>query len=149
MDSHIDNFLNYLVVERGLSPHTVEGYSRDVRKFADFCDAEKLHDLYKIDSLTIMEFMLALKDRGLSSTTTARNLSALRMFFRFLLREGVLTADPTLNIDSPKLRPHLPSVLSMSEVDALLAQPDVTTPRGMRDKTMMEILYATGVRVSE
>jgi integrase/recombinase XerD len=149
MDRHVDNFINYLVVERGLSSNTVDSYSRDLRKFSDYLEERGINDLSEIDSVTIISFMLQLKEHGLSSRTTGRNLSAIRMFFRFLVREEVLRMDPTVNIESPKIRPHLPSVLSIAEVDALLAQPNIFDARGLRDKTMLELLYATGVRVSE
>jgi integrase/recombinase XerD len=149
MDRYVDNFINYLIVERGLSSNTVESYSRDLRKFFDYLEEQRISDLAAIDSVTIISFMLQLRDHGLSSRTTGRNLSAIRMFFRFLVRENVLMIDPTVNIESPKIRPHLPSVLSIAEVNALLSQPDIRNARGLRDKTMLELLYATGVRVSE
>jgi integrase/recombinase XerD len=103
----------------------------------------------KADNVVIMSFLLDLREHGLSSRTTGRNLSALRMFFRFLKREELIKADPTVNIESPKIRPHLPSVLNVSEVDSLLCQPDTDTVRGLRDKAMLELLYATGTRVTE
>ncbi len=149
MDTHIDSFLNYLIVERGLSSNTVESYSRDLRKFADFFERQGNADLTLVDSVAIVTFMMHLRNQGLSSRTTGRTLSAIRMFFRFLVREDVLPSDPTVNIESPKIRPYLPSVLSIVEVDGLLAQPHTGSARGLRDKTMLELLYATGVRVSE
>ncbi|MBD3358016.1 MAG: site-specific tyrosine recombinase XerD [Chitinivibrionales bacterium] len=150
MDKHIDNFINYLIVERGLSPNTIESYSRDLRKFADYLDREGITDLLAgVDSVVVISFTMSLRKQGLSSKTTGRNLSAIRMFFRFLAREGTVSADPTVNIETPRNRAHLPTVLNLSDVDALLAQPDRTTPRGLRDKAMLEVLYATGVRVSE
>jgi integrase/recombinase XerD len=148
-DDYVDSFLNHLLVERGLSRRTVESYGRDLQKFVDFCENESSNDPAEIKNVTILAFLVKLKGQGLSSKTTARNLSAIRMLYRFLVRESVLEADPTVNIESPKLRPHLPSVLSMAEVDALLSGPDAGTSRGLRDKAMLEVLYATGVRVSE
>ena len=148
-DRYIDGFLNHLIVERGLASNTVESYSRDLRKFADYLEQERIAPLARVDSVAILSFMVNLKKQGLSSRTTGRNLSAIRMFFRFLMREGAISSDPTVNIESPKIRPHLPAVLNLAEVDALLSQPDQTTSRGLRDKAMLELLYATGVRVSE
>ena len=148
-DTYLDNFLNYLIVERGLAKNTVESYSRDLQKFIDYLEKRNIRDLSALDNITIMSFLLELKSQGLSSRTTGRNLSAIRMFFKFLVRENILKSDPTINIDSPKIRPHLPSVINLSEVDSLLSQPDVKTSRGLRDRTMLEVLYATGVRVSE
>ena len=149
LDNYIDFFLNYLIVEKGLSKNTIESYSRDLRKFSCFLEKGRVGDLAKVKNVTIMSFLLGLRSQGLSSKTTGRNLSALRMFFRFLVRENFLKADPTVNIESPKTRPHLPSVLNFSEVDSLLAQPDIKTLRGLRDKAMLELFYATGIRVTE
>jgi integrase/recombinase XerD len=149
LDDCLDNFLNYLVVERGLAKNTLESYSRDIQKFFAFMEKNEIEGLENVDNVTIMSFLLDLKEKGLSSRTTGRNLSALRMLYRFLKREEILNADPTVNIESPKIRPHLPSVLNVSEVDSLLSQPDSDTVRGLRDKAMLELLYATGTRVSE
>jgi len=149
MDARVDTFITYLVVEKGLSLNTVESYSRDLRKFADFAENLEILDPGRVDSILVISFLLHLKDNGLSSRSTARTLSALRTFFRYLTREQIISADPTVNIESPKMRPHLPSVLSIGEVDALLGKPDVETGRGLRDRAMLEVLYATGVRVSE
>ncbi|MBW1678598.1 MAG: site-specific tyrosine recombinase XerD [Deltaproteobacteria bacterium] len=148
-DTYIDNFSNYLIVERGLAKNTLESYSRDLQKFINYLDKKGVQDLAQVSNLNVMSFLLELKSQGLSSRTTGRNLSVIRMFFRFLVGEDFLKADPTINIESPKISLHLPSVLSISEVDSLLAQPDSKTLRGMRDKTMLEVLYATGVRVTE
>jgi len=147
--TYIDNFSNYLIVERGLAKNTLESYSRDLQKFINYLDKKGVQDLAQVSNLNVMSFLLELKSQGLSSRTTGRNLSVIRMFFRFLVGEDFLKADPTINIESPKISLHLPSVLSISEVDSLLAQPDSKTLRGMRDKTMLEVLYATGVRVTE
>lgn len=148
IDESIDAFVQHLVVERGLARNTVESYSRDLKKFADFLEGRQ-RPLQAVESLTVMEFLLALREQGLSSKSSARSLSALRMFFRFLVREKILETDPTIHIESPKARLHLPALLSIAEVDALLMQPEDKTPRGLRDKAMLELLYATGVRVSE
>jgi len=149
LDNSLDSFLNYLIVERGLAKNTVESYSRDLQKFVGFMEKNNIADLDKPDNVVIMSFLLELKTQGLSSRSTGRNLSAIRMFFRFLVREEIVKADPTVNIESPKIRPHLPSVLNVSEVDSLLSQPDSNTLRGLRDKTMLELLYATGIRATE
>ncbi|MCD6353612.1 MAG: site-specific tyrosine recombinase XerD [Proteobacteria bacterium] len=149
MDKHIDNFFNYIVIEKGLSNNTVVSYSRDIRKFIDFLGKNEISDLSRITNVHIVSFLVELRSQGLSSRTTGRNLSAVRMFFRFLVRENFLKTDPTINIESPKIRPHLPSVLSISEVDSFLSQPDITTLKGLRNKAMLELLYATGIRVSE
>jgi len=149
VDAHLDNFLNYLMIEKGLSKNTIENYSRDLQKFITYLEKNNCADLGRVTNLHIMSFLVEVKSQGLSSKSTGRNLSAVRMFFKFLFQEGYLDADPSINIESPKIRSSLPSVLSIVEVDSLLSQPDVKTTRGLRDRTMLELLYATGVRVSE
>ena len=149
VDAYLDNFLNYLMVEKGLSKNTIESYSRDLQKFITYLEKNNRVDLSEVANLDIMAFLVEVKSKGLSSKSTGRNLSAVRMFFKFLVQEGFLDIDPSINIESPKIRPSLPSVLSIAEVDSLLSQPDVKTTRGLRDRAMLELLYATGVRVSE
>ena len=149
IDASLDNFLHYLIVEKGLAKNTIESYSRDLQKFITYLEKINIHDITRVTNLDIMSFLLEIKSRGLSSKSSGRNLSVLRMFFKFLVHENYLKADPTINITSPKTRQSLPSVLSIAEVDFLLSQPDVITMRGLRDRTMLELLYATGVRVSE
>jgi len=149
VDAYLDNFLNYLMVEKGLSKNTIESYSRDLQKFITYLEKNNRVDVSEVANLDIMAFLVEVKSQGLSSKSTGRNLSAVRMFFKFLVQEGFLDIDPSINIESPKIRPSLPSVLSIAEVDSLLSQPDVKTTRGLRDRAMLELLYATGVRVSE
>ena len=149
VDAYLDNFLNYLMVEKGLSKNTIESYSRDLQKFITYLEKNNRVDVTEVTNLDIMAFLVEVKSQGLSSKSTGRNLSAVRMFFKFLVQEGYLDIDPSINIESPKIRPSLPSVLSIAEVDSLLSQPDVKTTRGLRDRAMLELLYATGVRVSE
>jgi integrase/recombinase XerD len=149
VDAYFDNFFNYLMVEKGLSKNTIESYSRDLQKFITYLEKNNRADVSRITNLDIMSFLVEIKSQGLSSKSTGRNLSAVRMFFRFLVHEGFLDGDPSINIESPKIGASLPSVLSIAEVDSLLSQPDLKTTRGLRDRAMLELLYATGVRVSE
>ncbi len=149
VDAYLDNFFNYLMVEKGLSKNTIESYSRDLQKFINYLEKNNRADVSRVTNLEIISFLVEVKSQGLSSKSTGRNLSAVRMFFKFLVQEGYLDVDPSINIESPKVRPSLPSVLSIAEVDSLLSQPDVKTTRGLRDRAMLELLYATGVRVSE
>ncbi|MBN2467754.1 MAG: site-specific tyrosine recombinase XerD [Deltaproteobacteria bacterium] len=149
MDNHVDRFLTHVVVEKGLAQNTVESYSRDLQKLCEFLERRDIQDVAQVGNIEIMSFIVELKSRGYSSRTRGRTLSAVRMFFRFLVGEGSLGVDPTANIESPRIPAHLPGILTISEVDSLLAQPDITMDRGMRDKAMLEVLYATGIRVSE
>jgi integrase/recombinase XerD len=142
-----DQFINHLRVERGLADNTVQSYSRDLFRFFDFLNAKKLSPLRTTqDDLT--DYMGSLK-QTLSARSCARNLSALRMFFRFLVSDGKIKSSPARLLEAAKLPQRLPGILSAQEVDLLLSQPDDSNHLGQRDKVLMEILYATGLRVSE
>jgi integrase/recombinase XerD len=148
VNSLIQEFLNYLRVEKGLSQNTISAYGRDLVKLDAYArQNRKRLDQFRRDD--IVDFLGSLYRRKLGSRSVARHLVALRTFYRFALTEGALREDPTLNIESPKFRKGLPSFLSLEEVERLLAQPDTTTKLGMRNKAMLELLYSTGLRVSE
>lgn len=142
----LTRFFNYIRVEKGLSENTVSSYRRDLLKFAEF--AEK-RPLAEIDRDDVRKFMRRLYGQGLGARSVARHLVSLRNFFRFLLKEGRLQRDVTAEIDSPQVELRLPKHLALDEVESLLRQPDASTPAGLRDKAMLELLYATGMRVSE
>jgi len=148
MESTIHTYLNYLKVEKGLALNTVDAYSRDLAKFAAFA-AKRSRRLTAIRRDDIVDFLASLYRQKLDSSSVARHLVALRNFFRFALREGEIPADPTINLESPKLRKSLPGFLRLEEVNRLLEQPDMGTPLGVRDKALLELLYSTGLRVSE
>jgi len=145
----LDEFLDYLVVERGLSPNTLESYSRDLHKYIDYLKKQGIDDIRDSSSSHILVFISILTGKGLSAKTIARNLAAVRMFYRFLVNENYLQGNPAAKIDSPKTWIRLPNTISLDEVERLLDQPDTNTPLGMRDSAMLELLYATGMRVSE
>jgi integrase/recombinase XerD len=148
LESQIRAFLNYLRVEKGLSQNTIHAYRRDMAKFAQFTAKRglKVADISRGD---IVDFLGTLYRKGLDSRSVARELVTIRHFFRFSLLEGFVAEDPAANIESPKFRQSLPDFLSLEEVDKLLALPDVSTPVGLRDKAMIELMYSTGLRVSE
>jgi len=149
MKELIDTFLNYLSVERGLARNTIISYREDLNSYMDFIARRKINALAKITKNDIINFMLSQKDKGVSINSIARRLAAVRMFHRFLTRERVLKSDPSVLIDSPKLWKKIPDTLSLNEVDALIARPDIRDKQGIRDKAILETLYATGMRVSE
>lgn len=149
MREFIDSFLNYLSVERGLSRNTIISYRRDLYSYIDFLGTCRINTLLKITKNDIVYFMLKQKERGLSASSVARRLAAVRMFHRFLAREKIAESDPSGLIESPKLWKKIPDTLSLVEVEALLAQPDSKKKQGARDKAIIEILYSTGMRVSE
>ena len=149
MQNEIEAFLEYLALEKNLSSNTLQSYARDLKDFKNFLQKEKIKGIEDLSAETILLFLEKLKKKGLSSSSMSRKLSALRSFFRFLEMEKGLSHNPVLMIESPKLPQRLPRVLTVNEVERLLSAPDPSTPQGLRDKTMLETLYATGLRVSE
>jgi len=141
--------LNYLYVERGLAHNTIISYREDLNIYIDFLMKHNIDSLSKTTKEEIINFMLYQKDRGLSVNSVARRLAAIKMFYRFLVRERILKNDPTSLIDSPKLWKKIPETLSLNEVDSLISQPNIRERQGIRDRAILEALYATGMRVSE
>jgi integrase/recombinase XerD len=144
----IISFMNYIKVEKGLALNTLAAYDRDLRKFENFAEKCGLQ-LEELIRDHVVDFLAELYRQGLDSRSVARNLASLRNFFRFALTEEALSFDPTLNLESPKARRTLPVYLRMEDVDRLLDQPHSSTPQGLRDRAIMEVLYSTGLRVSE
>ncbi len=144
----IDSFLEYLIVERSAPENTLAAYENDLKAFFTWLE-EQGKDIRELESGDLTEFSSACRGRKLKSTSISRRLSAIRQFYRFLLEEGGIGKDPTRDMVAPKRGRYLPEVLSIDEVDRLLAAPDVSTSLGIRDKAMIELLYATGLRVSE
>lgn len=149
MEALLDHYLHYLIVEKGLSENTLEAYRHDLERFSEHLKRSGIEAVGRVGKLEVRAFLLDLKKQGLSAKTLARNLVALRTFFQFLLQEGRVEKNPLEDMESPRVSRTLPEVLSLSEVERLLLQPDLGTPLGIRDRAMMEILYATGMRVSE
>lgn len=145
-DELLKQFLNYLTVEKGLAENTVESYERDLRKYQERMKTKNPDDITESD---IVSFLSRLSGEGLSAPSVSRSLSAIRGFHKYLLTDGLATVDPTVNLETPRGWKRLPKALSRRDVDALLEGPDPMTPVGLRDKAMLELLYATGLRVSE
>lgn len=145
-DGLLDGFLSYLTVEKGLARNTTESYERDLRRYLDFMKAKGPDDISPSD---VVSFMTSLASEGVSTPSAARSLAAIRGFHKYLLTDGLAHADPTINIETPRGWKRLPKTLSSADVESLLNQPDAATPIGRRDKAMLELLYATGLRVSE
>lgn len=144
----ISLFLTHVKVEKGLSPNTVSAYQRDLMKLNAFAQKRKLA-LADVKRDDLVDFLASLYREKLESRTVARELVSLRNFFRFAQVQELITEDPSLNLESPKVRRTLPGYLRLEDVDRLLNQPDVSTPLGLRDRAMLEVLYSTGLRVSE
>ena len=148
MEAQVRTFLNYLRVEKGLSDNTIQAYRRDMAKFAVFA-GERRVGVTELRREHVVDFLGTLYRRNLDSRSVARHLVTIRHFFRFLLLEGAIESDPAANIESPKFRQSLPEFLSVDEVDRLLRQPDKNDVVGIRDRAMIELMYSTGLRVSE
>jgi integrase/recombinase XerD len=148
LDAWIDAYLDHLRVERALAKNTLEAYSRDLGELARHL-AEERTEVKDIGPDEILDFVIATTKRGKSARSSARLLSGLRGFFRFLLRERAIPTDPTETVTRPRLSRKLPRVLSFEEIDRLLAAPPEDTARGIRDSAMIHLLYASGLRVSE
>ncbi len=144
----MDRYLEFLLVEKGLAENSMASYTLDLEAFQRYLNQEKL-ELKKFKVQTGLLYLMHLRRAGLQNRSLARHLSTLRGLFAFCLREGLLTQDPLEKMDNPKLPRHLPDVLSQEEVNSLLAQPDIHDKLGFRDRTMLELLYASGLRVSE
>lgn len=142
----IDFYLNALWMEKGLSENTLSAYRRDLNAFAQYLSAQ---DLLTVDSGTISNFLSIRHNKGISARSTARALSCLRGFYQFQIRENRLQDDPTAYIENPRLPKSLPKFLTEQDVSRLINAPDLTTCLGVRDRAMIELLYATGLRVSE
>ena len=149
MDRNIDQFLDYLSLERGLSKNTLASYSRDLSKFATYLQKRHIQSFNDVKKSDITDFMLLQKDKGLSSNSIARSLVAMKVFFQFLVREGLLKNDIASVVEMPRLWKHLPETLSINEVERLLKAPRLKDWIGIRDKACLELMYATGLRVSE
>ena len=145
----LDEFCDALWLEDGLSRNTLESYRRDLRLFSAWLSAERGKTLLQAQRMDLLDYLAYKFQRKAKPRSAARLLSSLKRFYRFLLRENRIQADPTLQVDSPKLPRSLPKILTEEDVDALLAAPNVETPVGLRDKSMLEVLYASGLRVSE
>jgi integrase/recombinase XerD len=148
-EDSLDLFLDHLRVERGLSANTVDSYGRDVKRFIDYLDERNAPAISSVNRSQVMGYLIHLSQAGLGARSRSRVLSALRSFFRFLVREGAMAHNPATGIETPQRIKHLPQVLSVGEIEKLLQAPDTGTRGGLRDKAMLELLYATGLRVSE
>ena len=145
----LEQFLNYLAIEKGLRPKSLEAYKRDLQDYIVFISERERKVTDPSIAGVISLFMVHLHDKGLSARSLARKSSSLRGFYKFLVREGLLEVDPTKLIERPKIGRNLPKVLSQLEIENILKQPDITTPLGLRDVAIIEVLYATGIRESE
>jgi integrase/recombinase XerD len=149
MNDLLQEFLNYISVERGLSHNTIDAYRRDLNQFSGYLTGKGYSDPAQVQSQTMIEYLLHLQQQELKAASVTRKLAAIRSFFQYAVRERRLKIDPSVTIDSLKTPQRLPKVLSEKEINRLLEQPGASKPANLRDKAMLELMYATGVRVSE
>ena len=148
-DFLLDQFINYLLVEKGLSKNTIAAYSTDLTRYIDFLKTQGVVDMTDAHTALVLKHLIVLRDKGLGPRSRSRHLVAIRGFYRFLVQEKVLDSNPAKMVDLPKIGRKLPAVLNVEKVVELLKAPDASTPMGLRDGAMLELLYAAGLRVSE
>ncbi|MBI2906556.1 MAG: tyrosine recombinase XerC [Chloroflexi bacterium] len=145
----LESYVKYLQTERSASRYTVRNYSHDVAVFREFLAREGVPSLEEVDRIVLRRYMAHLLETDVARASIARKLSALRSFFKYLVREKVIGGDPMKNTASPKLQKRLPTFLAVDEAKELVQAPDASTPLGQRDRAIIELLYAAGIRVSE
>ncbi len=149
MKTLVESFLSYQAAVKGLSKNTLESYRRDVLKFIIYVEKNNISEIQGIRYDNILEYLTTLQKEGISMRSVARNLVSLKQFFNFLLLEKILVENPSLGIKTPKLKRSIPNFLSLEDVEKILSAPDTTTCEGIRDRAMLETLYACGIRASE
>jgi len=149
MDKTLREFIHYLAVEKGLAKNTLLSYNRDLASFCTYLRQNSVDSLQAVSRGQITDYLYTLQKDGKATSTCSRNLASIRSFFHYLFQEKLVNADPTAQLQSPRLEKKLPRILSAQEVGLLLEQPDERQVTGMRDKAMLEVIYASGVRVSE
>lgn len=149
MKKHLQTFMQYVSVERGLARNTLESYERDLTLYLDYLNKQDIQTMQETRKSHITHYLLHLKQLGRANSTVSRTMVSIRSFYQFLVRERLLDSDPSLHMNTPKVTRRLPKALNVNEVEDLLNSPRTETAHGMRDKAMLEVLYATGIRVSE
>lgn len=149
MNRLLDDFCSYLQIDKGLSNNTICNYKRDLQKYFEFLKQKNITNIDEVDRFVILDFLNYLKQQELSNNSIIRMISSLRQFHQFLRQENLTTDNPMQHISTPKKEQHLPDTLTIDEVEQLLNFPDVSTTLGIRDRAILETLYATGLRVSE
>ncbi len=149
MTEYVEQFAYFMDNTKHKSVNTIQSYKRDVNQYITFLNSNGITDITKTTKSTILTYLMNLQNQGKASSTVSRTLASLRSFYFFVTQNGANMSDPTLNLEAPHVEKKLPQVLSTREVDLLLNQPSDSEPKGIRDKAMLELLYATGIRVSE
>jgi tyrosine recombinase XerC len=149
MQETFNKYIDYLQAEKNASKYTVRNYTNDLREFFDFAMEKKINSLKEVNKQTLRGYLAHLMEQGFAKSSIARKLSAIRSFYRYLLREEMVSSSPVATTASPKLDRRLPSFLTVAEAKRLVESPDLSQPQGQRDRALLELLYASGLRVSE
>ena len=149
MDEHLNKFITYLIAEKNASPYTIKNYRHEIGQFLDFLKEQGIDSWDGVDRYVLRRYLAWLQAEGYVKASITRRISELRSFCRYLVREGILDTNPIRAISSPRIPKRLPDYLDPHQVEAMLAAPDATVPQGQRDRAIMEVLYASGLRVSE
>ena len=149
MESLIERFINYLNSERHLSTNTLQSYKRDIEQYIQYLKGIKIYDISRTTRTNIIAYLIHLQKNKKATSTISRNLASIRSFYQYALKNKIIEYDPTAQLVSPKVEKRIPNILSIEEVELLLEQPKCVDLKGYRDKAMLELLYATGIRVSE
>ncbi len=149
MKKLINDFTEFLKNEKGASVNTITSYERDLRYFSNYLNGIGVNKFENVNKTSVMSYVYELQKSHKSSSTISRNIASLRSFYNYQNNIGVLKTNPLKDLESPKVEKHVPEILTINEVETLLDQPDLKTNKGLRDKAMLELLYATGIRVTE
>lgn len=149
MESHLEQFVDYLAVTKGSSENTQMSYKRDLSAFLRFIDEIGINDLKMVNKTNVMSYIYNLQKKNRAASTVSRNAASIRAYFSFLFKEKLIDNNPAENLETPKVKKKMPAILTLKEVECLLNQPNVNEIKGIRDKAMLEVLYATGMRVTE
>ncbi|MCX8130191.1 MAG: site-specific tyrosine recombinase XerD [Clostridia bacterium] len=149
MEALVEKFINFLERDKRLSLNTLQSYRRDIEQYITYLQEINLHNITNTNKTTVIAYLLHLQKKGRATSTISRNLASIRSFYQYISKNKIIDQDPTLELESPKVEKKLPQILSTQEVELLLEQPKCTDLKGFRDKAMLELLYATGIRVSE
>ncbi|MBP1155172.1 MULTISPECIES: site-specific tyrosine recombinase XerD [unclassified Paenibacillus] len=149
MKNDLESFIRFLSEERGLAQNTLDSYERDLSQYIVFLEESGVYSLRDSGKVNITGYLLRLKQKGRATATLSRNMVSIRALYQYMVKVRRMESDPSMHMETPKLEKRIPKVLSVSEMERLLESPLTSTPNGMRDKAMLEVLYATGIRVSE
>ena len=149
MEDYIEGFVLFMIGAESKSKNTVLSYKRDIVKYFAYLKSKNIYDITQTNRTLVLSYLISLQEQGMAPSTVSRTLASLRLFYTYIIDSGVDIKDPTLNLETPKVLKKFPNVLTTQEVELLLAQPKTDDVKGLRDRAMLELLYATGIKVSE